>query len=210
MANKKKTPSLPTSMRTGSLPRPLADVWEAGIGALAVARKKGGGSFETLVDLGTTVTDTGSQAARTALEQVESAAASVLGSARGLVDGAADGVTDRLEPVVEGILARLGVPGRDEVLALRDKVEALQNRITHLQAASPPRTTETARTVYHVAPHERGWAVQRADAERATSVHPTKKEALVDARRTVRAHAPSRLVVYKADGTVGEETEYDA
>lgn len=200
---------LPKSLRKGGLPSPVADVWAAGVGALAQARKKGGDSFESLIDIGTTVAETGGKAARTAVAQVESAATSVADSARGLAGGAADGVQGGVEGVVENVLARLGVPGRDEVLALQKQVEALQSRIATLKSGAATEPASGERTVYTVAKHERGWSVQRAGAERATSVHATKKEALIDARRTARAHIPSRLVVQKADGDVADETDYD-
>ena len=217
--NKKKPETkIPKSLRKGSLPRPVADVLAAGVGALAQARKKGGDSFEALVKIGSAVAETGSKAAQSAVAEVESAAGNVAGSARGLAGGAADGARGRVEDVVEGVLSRLGVPGRDEVLALQAHVEALQTKIAALSQPSAPEPdtdraedgdAEPDRALYHVAKHDRGWSVQRDGAERATSVHATKKEALVDARRTARAHAPSRLVVHKADGSVGAETDYD-
>ena len=236
-SKKKVSKKVPKSLRKGGLPRSVGDVWTAGVGALAQARATGEDSFEALVALGAAVVDTGGKAARGALGQVEAAAGRLAGTARGLADGAADGAASGaasgVEAVVEEALARLGVPARDEVLALREQVEGLQSRLAALgdgrpadpaaraAAATPAGRAATdgggtrdaapaGRTVYHVAPHERGWAVQRAGADRAASVHPTKKEALHDARQTARAHAPSRLVAYKADGTVGQETDYDA
>ncbi len=221
MGKKKKKAEIeiPKSLRKGSLPRPVADVLAAGVGALAQARKTGGDSFEALVKIGSAVAETGSKAAQSAVAEVESAAGSVAGSARGLAGGAAGGAMGRVEDVVEGVLSRLGVPGRDEVLALQAQVEALQAKIAAL--SQPPASgteasdadrddAEPERAVYHVAKHDRGWSVQRDGAERATSVHATKKEALVDARRTARAHAPSRLLVQKADGSTEAETDYDA
>ena len=73
----KASSTLPKSLRKGGLPRPVADVWAAGIGALSQAKKKGGDSFEALIDIGTTVAETGGKAARMAVAQVESAASSV-------------------------------------------------------------------------------------------------------------------------------------
>ena len=202
---------LPKSLRKGTLPRPVGDVWAAGIGALAQARKKGGQSFDALVALGTTVADTGGEAARAAVEQVEAAASRVTHTALDLAEGAADGVQSGVEGVVEAVLSRLGVPGRDEVLALREQVEALQARVqSAIEPTSPPPAGADAPPggpVYEVVPHERGWAVQRAGAERATSVFATKKAALQDARQTARART-GRLVVYKTDGSVGQEIDY--
>lgn len=229
-SKKKQSKKVPKSLRKGGLPRPVSDVWTAGVGALAQARTAGGQSFEALVALGTSVAETGSKAARGALGQVEAAAGVVASTARGVAEGAAGEVEGGIEGAVETVLSRLGVPGRDEVLALREQVDALQSRLatlnespprpaggarakadeTNATAAASPETSEAERSVYHVTPHERGWSVQREGAGRAGSVHPTKKAALHDGRQTARAHAPSRLVVYKADGAVGQETDYDA
>ena len=258
-SSKKASPKkLPKSLRKGRLPRSVGDVWSAGVGALAQARTAGGESFEALVALGAAVADTGSKAARGAVGQVEAAAGRVAGTARGLAGGAADGVQGGAERAVENVLSRMGVPTRDEVLALREQVEALRARLATLGASVPDTSApagnargqagpagsasrpggpdsggnppgrgpsedapsdgaptagaaaEAERAVYHVARHERGWSVQRVGTERAASVHPTKKEALHQARQTARDHAPSRLVAYKADGTVGAETDYDA
>ena len=212
--NKTAAAKLPKSLRKGDLPRPVEEVWEAGVGALAQARKKGGDTFEALVHLGSRVVDTGGKAARTAVGQVESAADSVVQTARDVADGAVDGVQGRIEGTVEAILARVGVPGRDEVRALQAHVDALEARLVELQAepaapAAAPASAPAAER-YEVRPHERGWAVQKAGAARATAVHPTKKEALRDGRQTAKAHAPSQLTIYKTDGSVGDVVEYDA
>ena len=213
-----KAPAVPKTLRKGALPQPVEDVWTAGVGALAQARKTGGDSFEALVALGSSVVEKGGNAAKTAAGQVEQAAASLTSTARGVAGGAVGAVGDRVEGVVEAALSKLGVPGRDEVLALRAQVDALQARVAALladaadgvSAATTSDAAATAATVYEVTKHERGWAVQRVGAERASAVHPTKKDALADARQTARAHTPSRLVVYNADGAIGQELTYEA
>ena len=65
------------------------------------------------------------------------------------------------------------------------------------------------RTVYHVKPNGEGWAVEGDGAERATSTHETKKEALSAARELAHKKVPSQLVVHKADGSVQEKFSYD-
>jgi poly(hydroxyalkanoate) granule-associated protein len=67
----------------------------------------------------------------------------------------------------------------------------------------------TGGTVYHVAPGEEGWAVQREGTSRATSRHGTKADALSAGRELAKQHAPSRLVVYRQDGTVQNEFTYE-
>ena len=53
----------------------------------------------------------------------------------------------------------------------------------------------------HVVPHEQGWANKRGGAERATSVHPTKREAEQAARQQSRREG-SELVIHGKDGTI--------
>lgn len=66
------------------------------------------------------------------------------------------------------------------------------------------------RTVYHVLPASEGWQVKGQGAERASSVHGTKKEALTAGRDLAHGKVPSQLVVHKSDGTVQESWTYDA
>ena len=64
---------------------------------------------------------------------------------------------------------------------------------------------------YLVAPHaDGGWKVQVEGADRATSVHRTKAEAVAAGKELARGQAPSQLLVYKEDGVeVQEEKTYE-
>ncbi|WP_412067596.1 phasin family protein [Rubrivirga sp. IMCC43871] len=203
-----KSKKLPKSLRKGSLPSSVADVLAAGLGALEKAQQTGSESFDALVSMGTKVVEKGSDAARGASSQVEKAASAVTHTAKGVAGGAAQTVTGSIEAVVETALGKLGVPGRDEVLALQAQVEALEARIASLAATGSSAASE--RSVYEVSPHEQGWSVTRVGAGRASAVHGTKKEAVRDARQTAKAHAPSTLRVFKTDGEVSESVDYDA
>ena len=70
--------------------------------------------------------------------------------------------------------------------------------------------SNSGRTVYHVKPDGEGWTVKGDGAERASSTHGTKKEALTAARELAHNKVPSQLVVHKADGSVQEKWSYDA
>lgn len=213
-------PALPKSLRKGGLPRPVGDVFAAGIGALERAQKKGAEGFDTLVSRGERVAQDGSDAVRAAIRDVEAAADRVTGRTRSTVEGAANAVTAPVERAVEAALAALGVPTRAEVVALREQVDALQARLADLRAggatsSSVSSTSEEARpeaeaAVYRVGPHPNGWAVRKGDAERALSVHATKQEAVKAGRERARGQAPSRLVVLRADGTEASATDYGA
>ena len=178
------------------------DVWLAGLGALDRARKEGAEGFEALVKRGSKVRAKSAEAVDAALHQLGAArgkAAEVAKSAAASAAETVNAVEDRLETAVEAILARAGVPRRAEVEALTAQVDALQARIAQLTGGA---------TVYRVEPHPDGWAVRKEGVAQVSSVHGTKREALSAGRALAKAHAPSRLVVHRADGSEQDTTEY--
>ena len=65
------------------------------------------------------------------------------------------------------------------------------------------------RRAYRVTTHpEGGWRVEAEGASRASSVQPTKERALARARELAKGHEPSRLLVYREDGTLQTEQTY--
>ncbi|HEX6199470.1 MAG TPA: DUF2188 domain-containing protein [Thermoanaerobaculia bacterium] len=66
-----------------------------------------------------------------------------------------------------------------------------------------------SRAVFHVKPQDDGWVVKGDGAERASSTHGTKKEALAAGRELAHQRVPSQLVVHKSDGKVQETWSYD-
>jgi uncharacterized protein YdaT len=65
----------------------------------------------------------------------------------------------------------------------------------------------SSRKVYHVTPSPRaGWQVKGEQAQRATSTHPTKNEAVVRARELASHRKLAQVIVHKQDGTI--QTEY--
>ena len=76
--------------------------------------------------------------------------------------------------------------------------------------AAPKKTAkEVVASVYAVEKHADGWAVMKEGNERATSVHGTKAAAVKEAREIARTHAPSMLVILKADGSEQERNTYE-
>jgi len=63
---------------------------------------------------------------------------------------------------------------------------------------------------YHVVPFGEGWAVELEGSTRPVSRHGTKREAVDAARAAAHAHAPSGLVIHRADGTIQRRHAYDA
>lgn len=59
----------------------------------------------------------------------------------------------------------------------------------------------------HVVPHDGGWAVKREGNDRASSVHPTKSDA-VDSGRTAAKHDKVDLVIHNRDGRISDSDSY--
>jgi len=199
--------AVPKSLRKGALPTSVGEVMAAGLGALREAQSSGGKTFNELVARGRTVQASGSDAVREAVRDVEGAVDRALDTARSAREAVTGGVQDRVESVVEGVLQRLGVPTRDEVVALQATVDALGARLPGRSSAS---STASSRETFAVRKHASGWAVHRGGDGESVAVRSTKKQALFEARAMARTNAPSELAVYKLDGTVGDTTTYGA
>ena len=194
---------LPKSLRKG-LPRPIAEVLAAGLGALDRAQASGSDEFQRLVDKGRTVEQRGSDAVRSAAARVGAVVDDTVGAAQ----ARREAVQSRVEAAVEAAVGALGLPTGGDVAALRAELARLEARAAG--AGEGGAEANAAAPRFRVAPHADGWALERAGAQRALAVHATKKSALVAARAHARAHAPSALEVLRADGSLADTTRYDA
>ena len=59
----------------------------------------------------------------------------------------------------------------------------------------------------HVVPHNGDWAVRGAGSRRATSVHPTQREA-ADAAREIARNQRSELFIHRKDGRIRDRSSY--
>lgn len=59
----------------------------------------------------------------------------------------------------------------------------------------------------HVVPHSKGWAVKGSGNERATSVHPTQREA-IEAARDIARNQGTELFVHGENGRIRERNTY--
>jgi len=64
------------------------------------------------------------------------------------------------------------------------------------------------RQVYHVTPHEKGWQVKKEGAEKATSIHETKKEAVENAVALAKKADLGQVKIHKRTGEIQEERTY--
>ncbi len=59
----------------------------------------------------------------------------------------------------------------------------------------------------HVVPHSEGWAVKGAGSQRASSVHPTQREAIKAARKTA-INQSSEMLIHGENGRIRERNTY--
>ncbi len=59
----------------------------------------------------------------------------------------------------------------------------------------------------HVVPHGEDWAVKREGNDRASSVHPTQREA-IDAGRPIAERDKTELVTHRPDGTIRDSDSH--
>jgi len=129
---------------TGSRDRKLQDelmesahrIWLAGLGALATAEAEGSKVFSRLVERGKDVEARGKDAAADVKEQAKSKFADV----KNQTGNAWSGLGDKVDETVTSALHRLGVPTRDEIRNLTQKIEELNAKVEQLK----PRVTPAA------------------------------------------------------------------
>lgn len=218
-------PSLPDLL---DFPAGLADsareVWMAGIGALSTVEEMGAELFDQLVRKGENWEQESRKKLTAATKQAGAAVEGARATAESLSQkplawsSAVEAQVERIvEESIEGVLHRMNVPTHDEVQDLIQRVSTLSEKVDALsarlkleradrQAEKPADAVST--TVFHVVPHDEGWAVEREGASRATSVHGTKSEAVTAGRERAKAGAAGRLVVHRQDGTVQDSFSY--
>lgn len=100
-------------------------IWLAGLGAFAKVGEEGGKLFETLIKEGEKVEKKARDAASVTLEGVQEKA----GETRGKVADTWDKVEQLFEDRLARVLNRMGVPSHDELQALTQRVDELQEMI---------------------------------------------------------------------------------
>lgn len=176
------------------------NVWLAGLGAVALAEEEGRGLFDQLVDRGKGLESRGRREVDRARDEV--------GRARQRVTRRVDELGEGLDRRIAEVMQRMGIPTREEIGALTRRIEDLTERIS-ANAVPAPTTAGTEGKLYRVTWSDEQWKVIADGAERASSVHATKDEAVTAARQLGQAQAPSRVVVERMDGSVQNESTYE-
>ena len=106
-------------------------IWLAGLGALQAAEEEGSKLFKNLVERGETFQSRGREQYEEVKDKVEDAA----GKARDRAENTWEKVEHRLDDAVSAALGRLGVPSRDEIATLTQRVEELTAVVEKLKPA---------------------------------------------------------------------------
>lgn len=143
-------------------------VWLAGVGAFARAQAEGNKLFETLVKEGAGLEQTARRFAGGRADVVRDAVESKVGQAR---ERASD-TWDRLEKVfedrVQRALVKLGVPGRDDLADLADRVDILTTELRR-QGGARPVAKKAARKAPARKQPTAGAAAKKAPSRRKTA-----------------------------------------
>lgn len=209
------------AFQLGDLPSELTrrgrEVWLAGLGALAAAGEEGSKWFNDLVERGEKMETEGKKQLEAAVSDVSERQEQATKTVEKSMGDTVGVVEETVSRTVRRVMERLDVPARAEVRALSAKVDELTKKVDRLAAAvearekaGEQRAPAQARTTFRVVARDDDWAVMKEGADRATSVHETKREAVERGRELAKGQAPSQLVVYKQDGEVQETLTYDA
>ena len=125
-----------SSARNAGLLDSAQQIWAAGMGAFQRAQSEGGKLFETLVREGMTLEQRTRQMASGKLDVARDAVETTVSTVRERAQESWDKLEKVFEERVQRSLNRLGVPGRDEMQALLDRVEELNRQVRKLNAKS--------------------------------------------------------------------------
>ena len=184
----RKTPAAAPSAadlqaKAEQLSRGLAEsaqqIWLAGVGAFQRAQHEGSKLFDTLVKEGSGFENATRKLATGRVDAVRDAVEERVGSVR---ERAVD-TWDRLEKVfeerVQRALTRLGVPGRDDLAELSERVDALTRAVKQRGAAAPAAK----------APAKKPAKAAKPAPARATKAQPAKPKATKGPGRASKARA---------------------
>ena len=101
-------------------------IWLAGLGALASAEEEGAKIFNTLVERGEAYESRGREELAKVKDKVE--------GAFGKAESSWEKLGGSFDDKVVGVIKKLGVPSRDEITQLTERVEELTKKVDQLKA----------------------------------------------------------------------------
>lgn len=174
------------------------DIWLAGLGAVVTAEEEGVTLFNTLVKRGEKLETEGKKRFVAVRDDVSARQKAVSHTVEGTV----------YEPLLKA-MSRFGVPTRGEIKDLTAKVDALTRQVDLLVTKMAQKGGDAGiQAIYYVVARDEGWVVGKEGMDQPIKIYPTKEDALEEARVLANKHAPSRLHVYKKDGTIQDTFTY--
>lgn len=174
-------------------------IWLAGLGAYAKIGEDGSKLFDTLVREG----ERTERMVRDELEVVRNGARSRVAEAKDRALGKWNALEEAFDKRLNSAITRLGVPSRDDILALDDRIEALNRQLDRLSELRLVRNEEPAAEP-KPAPAKPAPAARTA---RRTAAKPAAKAALdKDAGPETEAKPKARTRKPKAAEASGSDT----
>lgn len=141
MAEKKKTEKTTEKdarKELAAVQESLHRIWLAGLGALSRAEEEGGKVFKNLVERG----EEYEKKSRTGLENVMSKVEAKAGAAREKAETTWNKVEGKVDDLVTAALRRTGIPSREEIATLTQRVEELTRVVEQLKKGPAKRSAE--------------------------------------------------------------------
>ncbi len=116
-------------------------IWLAGLGALATTQEEGGKLFKKLVKKGEGVESFGEGELAEKIERAKDQVQGKVDKAKDAVEGAWGDLATAVDEQVAKALHKIGVPTRDEIKTLTERVAALTRKVDQLRpkAAAAPK-----------------------------------------------------------------------
>jgi poly(hydroxyalkanoate) granule-associated protein len=114
-------------------------IWLAGLGALAAAEEEGSKLFSRLVDRGRDVETKG----KVEVDKVNDKVRTGVDKAKAKAESAFENFGEKFDEKLTSALHRLGVPTRDEIHNLTQRVEDLNAKVEHLKPKAAPAAPRT-------------------------------------------------------------------
>lgn len=163
-----------------SITESAQQIWLAGMGAFNRAQAEGGKLFESLVRDGLSLEQTARKLAGNRANVVRDVVEGRVGQARERAVDTWDKLEKVFEDRVQRALVKLGVPGRDDLNALTQRVERLTEELRKANGGSAPKAARAPRKAAAPKPAK---APRQAKAPKAT------KAAKAPARKAAKAAA---------------------
>lgn len=128
-----------------SITESAQQIWLAGMGAFNRAQAEGGKLFESLVRDGLSLEQTARKLAGNRANVVRDVVEGRVGQARERAVDTWDKLEKVFEDRVQRALVKLGVPGRDDLNALTQRVERLTEELRKANGGAAPKATKAPR-----------------------------------------------------------------